>query len=189
MLLGAALKFVNHLLAEEAWARARLKPFAGQTARLELGALKLPLEITPDGQFTTGDDTIPTAVTITLPADAPVRALMDRPSLFAAAHISGSAELAENLGFVFRNLDWDVEDDLSRLVGDIAARRLVEGGKRLAQWQLQQARNLARNLAEYFTEENPAITRHQDVSTFCAEVDSVQEWVAQLEKRVKELEG
>ena len=34
MLLGAALGIVNHLLAGEDWARERLKPFAGQTARL-----------------------------------------------------------------------------------------------------------------------------------------------------------
>lgn len=61
------------------------------------------------------------AVSITLPADAPLRALTDRPALMASAQISGSAEFAECLGFIRRNLHWDVEADVSTLVGDIAA--------------------------------------------------------------------
>jgi ubiquinone biosynthesis protein UbiJ len=183
------LGFINHLLVGEDWARDRLKPFAGQTVRLELGVLERSLEITADGLFAAGDENAAVAVTITLPADAPLRALIDRPALFAAAQISGAAELAENLGFLFRNLRWDVESDLAGLVGDIAARRLVEGGKRVGRWQTAQARNLALNLAEYFTEENPLIARRQDLADFSAEVGALQERLAQFEQRVAKLEG
>lgn len=189
MLVDAALGVLNHLLVEADWACDHLKAFAGQSACLEFGALSLPLEITPGGLFRASDKNTPASVTIRLPADAPLRALTDRPSLFTAAHISGSAELAETLGFVFRNLRWDAESDLSRLVGDVAARRLVEGGKHLARWQQKQAWNLALNLAEYFTEESPAIARQQDVSAFCAEAGRLQEELARLEKRVAALES
>ena len=183
------LGFINHLLVGEDWARDRLKPFAGQLVRLELGVLERSLEITADGLFAAGDENAAVAVTITLPADAPLRALIDRPALFAAAQISGAAELAENLGFLFRNLRWDVESDLAGLVGDIAARRLVEGGKRVGRWQTAQARNLALNLAEYFAEESPLIARRQDLGDFCAEVDALQARLAQFEQRVAKLEG
>jgi len=189
MLVDAALGWVNHLLAGEDWARERLKAFAGQTARLELGALSLPLAITASGYFAAGDRNAAASVILTLPADAPLRALTDRPSLRAATQISGSAELAENLGFVFRNLRWDAESDLALLTGDIAARRLLEGGKQLVKWHQHQAKNLALSLAEYFTEENPVITRYQDVSTFCREIRNLQESLAELEKRVSSLEG
>jgi ubiquinone biosynthesis protein UbiJ len=188
MLVGAALGFLNHLLASEEWARDRLKAFAGKTARLELGALGLPLEITPDGRFAAGAKDAAASVTITLPADAPLRVLSDPASVFAAAQISGSAELAESLGFVFRNLRWDVESDLAQLLGDIAARRLVAGGTQLLAWQRQQAMNLARNVAEYCTEENPTIARRRDVSAFCAEVGGLQEALTKLESRVAALE-
>lgn len=189
MLVNAILGFLNHLLTGEDWARNRLQSFAGQTACFELGALKQPLAITSAGLFAPGDASAPASVSITLPADAPLRALTDRPSLFAAAHISGSAELAEALGFVFRNLSWDVESDLSSLVGDIAARRLVSGGKAVAKWHQDQAHNLALNLAEYFTEERPAIARQKDLAAFCTDVAQVQDELAQLEKRVARLEG
>lgn len=188
MLVDAALGFVNHLLTGDDWARTRLKPFAGQCVRVELGALTLPVVISRSGLFIAGDRRATANVTISLPADAPLRALSDRPSLFAAAHISGSAELAETLGFILRNLSWDAEGDLAQVVGDITAHRLVAGGRQLARWQRQQAINLAFNLAEYFTEENPTIARRQDVADFCAETTGLQDLMARLEARIAVLE-
>lgn len=189
MLVDATLGFINHLLAGEDWARERLQPFAGQTARVELGALSQTLEITAAGLFAAGDTKASPSVSIRLPADAPLRALTDRPSLLAAAHISGSAELAETLGFIVRNLRWDVESDLSRLVGDIAARRLFSGGRQVLKWQQAQARNLALNLAEYFTEEKPTIVAQQDLAAFRAAVAEAEDELARLEKRVAILEA
>jgi ubiquinone biosynthesis protein UbiJ len=188
MLANTALAMLNHLLAGESWARDRLKSFAGQAARIEFGTLALALAISPDGLFVAGDRRATASVTITLPADAPLRALTDRPSLFAAARLSGSAELAECLGFIFRNLRWDVESDLAPLIGDIAAHRLVAGGRQLAHWHQRQAANLAANLAEYFTEENPTIARRLDVSDFCLETERLQGVLARLEARVASLE-
>ena len=181
--------FINHLLAGEDWARDRLKPFAGQTVRLEAGPIARVFAITAGGFVAAGDSDAIVAVTITLPADAPLRALIDRPALYAAAQISGSAELAENLGFLLRNVRWDIESDLAQLVGDIAARRLVEGGERVRNWQAEQARNLAQNLAEYFTEENPLIARRRDLADFCSEVAALQECLARIERRVAALES
>lgn len=188
MLLGAALAAINHLLAGEDWARERLSPFAGRTARLEFGALALPLAISADGLFVAAGRDAPADVTITLPADAPLRALTDRESLFTAARLVGSAQLAENLGFVFRNLRWDVEADLAQLVGDIAAHRLVAVGSRVASWQRQQAFNLAANLAEYCTEENPSIARSRDVADFCAQVANLPPELDRLAARIAALE-
>ena len=189
MLVNAALRFANHLLTGEDWARDRLRLFAGQTVRLELGTLSFPLEITADGHFNAGEKSATPAVSITLPADALTRVLTDRSSLLTAAQIRGAADLAECLGSVFRNLRWDVESDLSQLMGDIAARRLVQGGKQLAMWQMTQAKNLALNLTEYFTEERPTIAQRQDVSGYCAEVSRMQEQLAILEKRIGALEN
>lgn len=188
MLASAALRFANHVLTGEHWARARLQSFAGQTAHLEFGKLLFPVAITEAGLLAAGDRDATAAVTISLPQDAPLRALSDRPSLLTTTRIAGSADLAETLGFVFRNLRWDAEDDLSRLIGDVAARRLWQGGKQLAQWHLRQAKNFALNVAEYLTEESPNIARHADVAGFCRAVDSVRDDCAGIEKRLQRLE-
>jgi len=190
MLLEPALRFVNHLLTSEDWARTRLKAFSGQSVRFELGSFGVPLEISPAGFFRRlrAESSEPARVTVSLPADAPLRLLTDRASLPAAARISGSAELAECLGFVLRHLRWDAESDLAQVVGDIAARRLLIGGRQLAQWQIDQAHNLALNFAEYFTEESPLIARRDDVAAFCREVKQAEEAIGRLDRRIAQLE-
>jgi len=188
MLFGKALAFANHLLADEAWARRRLQAFSGQTVRVRCAFLDRPLSIAADGYLLAGEDSAEARVIVELPADAPLRALFDRPSLMAAIRISGAADLAENLGFVARHLQWDVEDDLSTLVGDIAARRLVATGRQLFAWQQAQATNLARHLAEYFTDENPTLLGHNELSTFASGTAGAREALSSLERRVARLE-
>jgi hypothetical protein len=58
----------------------------------------------------------------------PAKLLLDRDALFASVKLSGSADLAECLAFVFRNLGWDIEEDLASVLGDIPARRLALTG-------------------------------------------------------------
>ena len=187
MLVGAALGFVNHLLDGETWARVRLQPFAGQCARFVCGPFDAALEITPQGTFTPATaDVIPT-VTFTLPFDAPWRALGDRDALIAEAKINGAADLAECLGFVLRHLRWDIEDDLAPLVGDVAARRLVQGGRAFAGWQRTQASNLTHQVADYFTIENPLLVRPAEITAFAGEVDQLRRAVEQFEQRINAL--
>lgn len=192
MLQEAFLAGLNHLLAGEEWARGRLKPFAGQTVRLELPPLLFCFAITPGGYFRSNDADTPATVTLSLPGASPLRllgALGDPAALLASAQITGAAGLADCIGFVFRNLRWDVESDLADLVGDIAAHRLVHAGKQLVDWQQKAAWSLARNVAEYFTEENPAIARHCDVDGFCRDVGALTGSLARLEERIAALEN
>lgn len=187
MITRAALGFVNHLLKGEAWARARLKPLAGQAACLEAGPLALPFVIDGEGLFAVSAGSVAPAVTIRLPDDAPLRWFSDRAAVLGAVRIAGSAELAETLAFVFRNLRWDVEADLSRVVGDIAAHRLAGWGRGFAGWQRQAARNAAANVAEYLTEEAPALARKAEVAAFCTAVDGLLDDCGRLERRLQRL--
>jgi ubiquinone biosynthesis protein UbiJ len=186
MLEKPALAVLNHLLASEDWARCKLVPFAGKTARLQLGSgIVFLVRISEDGLLEVADANTPPTVSIILPADSPVRALTDSASLLSAATISGSADLAETLGFLYRNLRWDIEEDLSQVVGDIVARRAVQLMGRLARWQVSGARNFALSVTEYLTEEAPAIARRQDIERFCAEVDALRDDLARCEKRLE----
>jgi len=186
MLEKPALAVLNHLLASEDWARCKLVPFAGKTARLQLGSgIVFLVRISEEGLLEVADANTPPTVSIILPADSPVRALTDSASLLSAATISGSADLAETLGFLYRNLRWDIEEDLSQVVGDIVARRAVQLMGRLARWQVSGARNFALSVTEYLTEEAPAIACRQDIERFCAEVDALRDDLARCEKRLE----
>lgn len=191
MLQDAFLAGLNHLLAGGEWARDRLAPFAGQSVRLELPPLHFVFEITPAGYFRKADGKTLAAVTISLPGASPLRlfaGLTDTSSLLDSAQVKGAAGLADCIGFVFRNLRWDIESDLAAVVGDIAAHRLVRGGRQLLDWQQKAAWNLARNVAEYLTEESPTIARHRDIAGFCRDVGTLASPLVSLEQRISALE-
>jgi len=186
MLDQAALAAVNHLLQDAAWARARLLPFAGRTARLRLPPWQFDFAIDERGQLLPATAAKPD-VEIALPADTPLALLRGADAVSKDVHISGSAELADALGFVLRNLRWDFEDDLSKVVGDIAAHRVTGLLNAFGTWQHQAATNLAENLVEYFTEEQPMLAKPAEVADFTASVDGLRDDLARLEKRVARL--
>ena len=181
------LAAINHLLGQAAWAREKLVPFAGHSARIKLPPFEAAFLIGEDGCISASAAEAEMEVSISLPAAAPLLALQGKDAVMRAARIEGSAEFAEALGFVIRNLRWDVEEDLSRIVGDIAAHRVVAGTRAFAAWQRQAMQNFTENLAEYFTEEQPLIARHVDVAAFSGDIDRLRDDVARLEKRVQRL--
>lgn len=190
MLDLALLQAFNRLLADAPWARERLAPFAGQRARLVLGPLPVAFRIGPDGTFESLGTGTP-AVDIVLPADAPLALLQGqgRDALMRKAHITGAADFAEALGFVLRNLEWDVEEDLSRVVGDAAAHRLVTAGGRLAAAQAEAVRRLAENIAEYLRYEQPVGMLPAEADSFKEEAAALADRTASLEKRLLALEN
>lgn len=182
-----ALAAINHLLGQADWARDRLRPFAGHTARIQVPPLEAAFRILDDGRIAAAEAEASPEVTISLPPTAPLLALQGHEVLMRAARLDGSADFAEALGFVIRHLRWDVEEDLSRVVGDIAAHRLVETARAFSGWQQQAAQNLAENLVEYATEEQPLVAKRDDIATFAAEIDRLRDDVARLEKRIRNL--
>lgn len=181
------LAAINHLLGQASWAREKLAPFAGHSAQIKLPPFEAAFLIGGDGLILPPAADAELEVSIALPAATPLLALQGKDAVMRAARIEGSAEFAQALGFVIRNLRWDAEEDLSRLVGDIAAHRIVKGAGEFAAWQQQAAQNFAANLAEYFTEEQPLIARQADVVTFSAEIDRLRDDAARLEKRIDRL--
>jgi ubiquinone biosynthesis protein UbiJ len=178
---------LNHLLGQSGWARDRLKDFAGRSTRLGVGPMGLHLAITDDGLFAAaawGDDVGPD-VTISLPADAPLRFMRGGVGeVMKGAQVTGAADLADALGFVLRNLRWDAEEDLSKWVGDIAAHRLVRSAESVVAWQKDAAQRFAENLGEYLTFENPQLVRKAELDNFAVEVAELAAALDKVEKRL-----
>ncbi|MBW7903689.1 MAG: hypothetical protein H3C26_19650 [Rhodocyclaceae bacterium] len=188
MLRRATFAFVNRLLAAEGWAQTRLKPFAGQRARFAFGPFAQTLVVAGDGSLAPCADDAAAAVTIRLPDDAPFRLLGDRASLFASAHVSGAADFAEALGFVVRNLRWDVEADLAGVVGDIAAHRMASAGRALLAAGGEQTQRLGANVGEYLIEEVHLLVRRDEAAAFARELAALGDALARLEGRLARLE-
>ncbi len=184
MFLDAVVRFVNHLLASEGWAQGRLKPFAGQQISLLCGPARFGLAVEGDGRLRAAPADESAAVQIILPADAPLRFITDRDSLLSVTRISGNADLAEALAFLFRHLRWDIEADLAEAVGDIAARRLARGARQALAWQRDATARFAANLAEYFTEESRTLLPARNLAAFRTNLVDLDSDLQRLESRV-----
>jgi ubiquinone biosynthesis protein UbiJ len=101
--------------------------------------------------------------------------------------VEGNARLAAEVLVLVRHLRWDAEEDLSRVVGDIAAHRLAGAGRALAAWHLDAAQRLAAAFADYVTDEKQILARRADLEVLGESVARLRDAVARLDKRVERL--
>ena len=188
MLTHPGIFALNHLLGAETWARAKLKPYAGQCVEFRASPLPaLRLDILDSGLLANAaQDAVPNLV-VTIGAGALPALARGEDALMREIGIDGNADLAGAVQYLFRHLRWDIEEDLSRVFGDVLAHRMVEQGRRFAAWNRETAENLAQNLAEYWIEEQPLLARPADVRQFLADVDRLRDDLARIEKRIEAL--
>lgn len=179
---------LNHLLAQQPWARERLVPFAGEV--LELRGPPLPplrFRIGEDGMLAPARDEAPGLV-LTLRPEAPAAALRGEEHLMRAVEVTGNERLAAELMFLVRHLRWDAEEDLSRLLGDVAAHRIAGAARAFAGWQRDAARRLGESLVEYAVEERPLLVPRTDLAELAAAQVRLRDALDRLERRVSHLE-
>lgn len=182
-----AVPALNHVLAASPWATERLHQHAGVISCVEAGPVVLNLQITAEGLFRAVESPMSVDVTITLPSDFPLKVLVDRGEVFRSARLSGKADVAETLAFVFRNLKWDAEADLADLIGDIPAHRLAGFGRAVARQVAESGRRAVANVSEYVGEESGAMATPDELESFGRAVDSLRDDLARLEKRIGRL--
>ena len=127
------------------------------------------------------------AATVKLGPGLMLRLAARDESAWREIDITGDIDFATAIHQVVRNLRWDVEEDLARVFGDIAAHRMAEAGRTFRRWGEQAADNTGRAFAEYWTEEQPLIAGTRDLEAFGREVDRLRDDAARLEKRVERL--
>lgn len=188
MLDPAATAFINHLLRGAGWARDALKPFAGKTARFEVAPFALSLTVLESGETAPAAAAEP-AATIRLTPGLMLRLSARDETAWREIEVAGDADFIAAINRVVRNLRWDVEEDLSRVFGDVAAHRMAQTGRTLQRWGEQAVENTGRSFAEYWTEEQPLIAGRHDLDLFNRAVDQLRDDVARLEKRLDQAAG
>jgi ubiquinone biosynthesis accessory factor UbiJ len=102
--------------------------------------------------------------------------------------IEGDAEFANAISHLSQSLRWEAEYDLEKLVGPVAAVRLVQGAKAVVQGARNGQRKVAENVAEYFLDENPLLIRPVVAESFAADVTRFRDDVERASKRLEKLE-
>ena len=160
---------LNRLLGRERWARDRLVRFAGEALELRLPlASPIRISITADGEVQPDGPTPAAAITL--------------------GGVRGDTPLADELRFLARHLRWDAEEELSRIVGDVAAQRLASGLHALVRWQRDAAERLTETAADYASDERRALVRRPELQQLADDLARLREALAALEQRIARLD-
>jgi ubiquinone biosynthesis protein UbiJ len=185
--LGWPFSFaLNRLLDADPQARERLAPFAGETVELRAAPLPgLRFVILPGGRIEAGGEA--PALVISLGPAAAATWLRGEEHFMRSVDVAGDARLASEVMVLLRHLRWDAEEDLAKVVGDVAAHRLTDLARGFAAWQVDAARRLAEAFADYAVEEKRLLVSRRDLAYFSSEVARLRDAVERLDKRVRRL--
>jgi ubiquinone biosynthesis accessory factor UbiJ len=176
---------INRLLRANSWTVEKLRPHAHKTVLFTGAPFELRLTVLETGEVAAALRDAQPDVTINMSPAAVLRATAGHESAWRNAQISGDTEFAGAIDYIRGNIRWDFEEDLSRIVGDVAAHRLVEGVRELDRWGRDAVLNLGRAFAEYATYERPLIASARAIEEFNVEVDEMRDAVERLEKRLE----
>ena len=193
----ALVKTLNHLLAQEAWARTRLQAHSGQTVLLDLPGLPIHLQIDSLGYFAVHELTAGAgAATFDLTLRIPVNALWaiaqtwlaadkqnqtQSQTLSRAVHIEGDVDLAQTLGYLAQHLRWDAEHDLARAFATLGpafsplAAPLITALKQVRQHAQDSAERAQANVVEFFVHEQPTLVARPALQQLTQQIQQVRE--------------
>ncbi len=195
--LDALPAAINHLLRAEPWARAQLAPHVNKTLHVVVQPFTIKLSVAPDGSVARASASAAPDTTVTLPSSAILRFLTgggrgDEPGrgndgLMRDMRLEGDADFAHAASMLVRHLRWDVEEDLSTLVGDAAAHRVVATARSAGNEIKRTHEKVAGGITEYLLEENPQLVRPRAVQLLADGVRKLRDDIARLEKRLDRL--
>lgn len=117
--------FLNHVLMQEKAAQDRLRRQKGKPVRIQWGEFHLTLAPTAAGLLERTAATATPELTMTLTQTSPLALAQTVLSgAKPAVDIQGDVQLAAEVAWLVDNVRWDVEEDLSRFVGDGPAHTL-----------------------------------------------------------------
>jgi ubiquinone biosynthesis accessory factor UbiJ len=118
---------LNHVLQQEPEAVARLKRQKGQIAGIESAWAAMKLIVTPAGLLDLAAPDAKPDLSLKVLDSNPMSILQtllkgEKPRM----EISGDVMLAAEVNWLVDHVRWDVEEDLSRIVGDVPAHGLMQ---------------------------------------------------------------
>lgn len=132
----------------------------------------------------------------TLPADAEIiggplsllalsTSAAEAPLSRGEVEVRGDAELAEKFRELARLLAPDPEEEISILIGDVAAHRVGRLARGALGWTRSAAETLLRDVGEYFSHERGDLVSREEGEQFLRGVDSLREDVDRLHARLE----
>lgn len=187
------IRLLNRVLSDYPAARQRLQMHQGKVVAASVGPVVTKMRVTVAGEMELVGETGPDApaqtpdVSLNVPLSLlPALAAKD-PAALSQIVFTGDSELAATLSDIARNIDWDIEADLSRVVGDAVAHRVISSAQRAHEWHVDAGQRFTANVAEYLTEERRAFITARELEALTLQNESMRDDIARLAARVVRL--
>jgi ubiquinone biosynthesis accessory factor UbiJ len=191
---------LNRNIAASSEARAACRRLIGRTLALEflLGTASTKFIF----YFTCNDDTVciesSTANSELRPFDTRISGTplayisMIRPNpkgtISGGLRVEGDAEVAQAFRDLMQAAKPDVEEELSRLVGDVAAHQLTRFAQDMFDLGKRASTTFAQNVSEFLQEESRDVVTRVEIDEFNIAVDRVRDDVERAAARLERLE-
>jgi ubiquinone biosynthesis accessory factor UbiJ len=190
--LASAEAAFNRNIAASSQAAALTRRLDGTSLQIDVDGIARVRAVCLGGRLAllSGDDTPADAV---ISGSAPALLQMLRGGAPSAqtrssVQIRGDAEIANLYRELFSAARPDLEEELSRWVGDMPARHLSRLAKSVRNWARRARRTAGENIAEYLQEEGRDLVTKTELQEFLSGVDGLREGVDRLEARLLGLE-
>ena len=195
-LAGKALETaLNRSLALDPDTRDALKPLDGRTITLAVEAPALALQISVVG------DRLQVGPVVADEPDLAVRSTLggllgqlpflrkDNAAPVGRVRVSGDAELARRLQTLAGRFDPDWQQPFVAVFGDLIGVQIANGVRRALEQLRDLSGSLARNAAEFVTEESRDVVGREELNAFHDDVDAIRDDVERLQACVERLRG
>lgn len=191
MLLSALEATLNRNIAASSAARALCSRLNGKTLRLQLTGMPMQFLLRAEGeriQLKTDQSTPADALLSGSPLGLLSLARQQAKSTSGSSvRIEGDAEVAQNFSELLKQAKPDVEEELSRVVGDVAAHQLGNTARSLLGFGRRVGDTLLQNVGEYLSEEGRDVPNKTEAEEFNHDVDTLRDDVERFEARLNAL--
>jgi len=185
---------LNRNIAASATARALCRQLDGKVLALHVTGTPVSLYLRGTGERMELDTSHTGSATATL-SGGPLSLLRlagsspDATLRASSVHIEGNAEVAQVFSELLKHSHPDLEEELSRVIGDVAAHQVGNVARSALAFGRRAADTFTQNLAEFLQEESRDLPTRTEADEFLAGVDRLRDDVDRIEARIKLLES
>jgi len=175
----------NHLLSQNDWMQSDLINHKNKIVIIEISGFKTIFKVKGDGQVEMINDSKDYDCKIKLTVNDLIGQLVNNKN--GKISIEGDIELANKISQVLRKIEWDLEEDLAKYIGDIPAIQTTKALKKIKNTTKENIKTLTSSLIEYWQEENKILAKARDVEMFNKKIDTIVEDTERVEARINNI--
>jgi ubiquinone biosynthesis protein UbiJ len=177
-------------LAASSEARTRCRQLAGRSLQLRVRGLPLSLMFEArEDRLVVGTDGPADVLLEGSPAELALLAVNGEATAPGGAlKLTGDPMLARDFRALLELAIPDLEEELSRVIGDVPARGLSRALRSLAEWAGDTGRRLSADVGEFLKEEQRSLPTRWEAEEFLDGVDVLKSDMDRLEARLRRIE-